>query len=167
MAFTLAFTLPHVALLHSVTFYNISGRTWWAKCSPSCLPFLSLSLLYHPKGLTGLRTLTHYSHYSTLQSTTPSPLLYLIANTIPCAPLSVTRDGSSCVLSQQGATMCFGCSCIWCCQSDSLCAHQSQGLPQFLLQWLKKLIHKRTLFSWEAGCTSGNKSKLTENLWSR
>ena len=32
-------------------------------------------------------------------STTPSPLLYLTVNAIPCAPLSVTRDGSSCILS--------------------------------------------------------------------
>jgi len=42
---------------------------------------------------------TLYSHYSTLQSTTPSPFTLPIVNAIPCAPLSVTRDGSSCVLS--------------------------------------------------------------------
>ena len=48
MAFTLAFTLPHVALLHSVTFYNISGQTWWAKCSPSCLHDPSPPLLPTP-----------------------------------------------------------------------------------------------------------------------
>ena len=89
MAFTLAFTLPHVALLHSVTFYNISGQTWWAKCSPSCLrdhyPFLYLTItlsLLRPYGASYLLFTLYIRHYSPLQ---PSPLLYLIVKTIPGA----------------------------------------------------------------------------------
>ena len=33
------------------------------------------------------------------------------------------------------------------------------ALSRFNIQWLKKLIHKRSLFPLEAGCTSGNKAK--------
>ena len=64
---------------------------------------ITLSLPYQPKSLTGLGILTLYSHYLTLQSTTPSPFTLPIVNAIPCAPLSVTHDGSSCVLSQRGS----------------------------------------------------------------
>ena len=35
------------------------------------------------------------------------------------------------------------------------------------LQWLKKLIHKGSLFSLEAGCTSGNKVKPMWNYWNK
>ena len=78
MAFTLAFTLPHVALLHSVTFYNISGQTWWAKCSPSCLlvhyPYLYPTNL---SALIGLRILTPYSLFDVTVHYNLTPLLYL------------------------------------------------------------------------------------------
>jgi len=70
------------------------------KCSLSCLLCpLPYSLLYQPKSLTGLGILILYSHYLTLQSTTPSPFTLPIVNTVLPAPLSLTCNGSSHVLS--------------------------------------------------------------------
>jgi len=73
------------------------------KCSPSCLLHpLPYSLLYHLRSLTSLKTLILYSPYSTLQSTTPSLFTLPIVNAVPPAPLSLTCNGSSGILSQTG-----------------------------------------------------------------
>ena len=100
---TSAFTLPHVALLHSVTFTIYKGWAWWRSVLhlvffihypiPYSTITLSLSCLHR------VRLLTLYSLLSTLQSTTPSPFTLPIVNTILPAPLSLTCNGSSCVLS--------------------------------------------------------------------
>ena len=97
MAFTLAFTLPHVALLHSVTLQYI--RAWLGGEVFSILSSVSLPYLYSTNlsALIGLRILTHYAYFRPYSPLQPYPLTLPLVNAIPCAPLSVTHDGSSCI----------------------------------------------------------------------
>jgi len=83
---TLAITLPHVALLHSVTSLQYKGPDLVGEVFPILsLSSLSLSLPYQPKSLTSLRILTHYSLYSTSQFTTTFTFTLPYSQVIPPA----------------------------------------------------------------------------------
>jgi len=81
------------------------------ECSPSCLLHpLPYSLLYQPKSLIGLGILILYSHYSTLQSTTPSPIYSTYSqHCSTCSPIINLQWFIPCFITQLG----YKDKCSW------------------------------------------------------
>jgi len=89
---------------HSIHFPIQCSLLWSALLSllsfyqHSSIPRLSISCPHRASYL------LLYTLLSTLQSITPSPFTLPIVNTVPPAPLSLTHNGSSCILSHSCAS---------------------------------------------------------------